>query len=276
MTKATVEAEHLLEDLGLTQLPIYPEVVCRAMSTSDYKITIKEESMTSEGFHGISMGNTNGAAILINEAIANPHRKRFTATHEIGHVHLHIQTSKQSQFQCSEQDLSSNSNENSGFEKEANEFASSLLMPAPMITPEIHQNDLSWSLIKKIQKRCDVSLEAAARRVITLSKDSCCLIIHKQNSMWFPIKSSSFNAFIPNQIFPNYLSRSPDNNEDGSLPDDMGKCDFSDWGFPDKNCIGKLFYSSIHNSEFNRTMTLLLHEEDIEDDEDCHDEPRFS
>lgn len=94
--------------------------------------------------------------------------------------------------------------------------------------------------------------------------------------MWSPIKSSSFNAFIPTQAFPNYLLTSLDNNVDDSLPDDMDECEFSDWSFPDKSCIGKLFYSSIHNREFNRTMTLLLHEEDFEEDEDYHDEPRFS
>ena len=170
--------------------------------------------MNTEGFHGISMGSANGVAILINEAITNPHRKRFTAAHEIGHVCLHIQTNKQSQFQCSEKDLSSNSNQNSNFEKEANEFASSLLMPAAMVVPEIHQNDLSWSLIKKIQQRCDVSLEVAARRVIALSKEACCLLIHKNNKMWFPIKSSAFNVFIPTQVFPNNLPTSPGNNGD--------------------------------------------------------------
>lgn len=94
--------------------------------------------------------------------------------------------------------------------------------------------------------------------------------------MWSPIKSSPFNAFIPTQAFPNYLLTSLDNNVDDSLPDDMDECEFSDWSFPDKSCIGKLFYSSIHNREFNRTMTLLLHEEDFEEDEDYHDEPRFS
>lgn len=276
MTRAAVEAERLLEDLALSQLPIDPQVVCKAMSTPGYQITIEEKSMISEGFHGISMGDTNGAAILINEAIANPHRKRFTAAHEIGHVHLHIQTNKQSQFQCSEKDFLSNSKQNSNFEKEANEFASSLLMPASIIASEIHQNDLSWALIENIQKRCDVSLEAAARRLIALSKDSCCLIIHKNNEMWFPIKSQSFNAFLPTQSFPNVLSTSSDNNESDSLPNDMDECDFSDWSFPDKASTGQLLYSSIHNNEFNRTMTLLLHEEDSEDDEDYEDEPRFS
>ncbi len=274
MTTATVEAERLLEDLDLKQIPVIPEVVCEAMSSSS-KITINEQSMSSEGFHGISIGDSYGAAILINEAISNPHRKRFTAAHEIGHVHLHIQTNQQSEFQCTATDISSNNSKNSDFEKEANEFASSLLMPASIISPDIQKNDLSWALIENIQKRCDVSLEAAARRVIALSKDTCCLIIHKQNEMWTPIKSASFNTYLSKQTFPHDLHTNTDTGGIDLLPDELDECDFSDWNFPDKACTGQLFYSSIHNSEFNRTMTLLLHEEDIEDDDD-DDEPRFS
>lgn len=276
MTRAMVEAERLLEDLGLKQVPVIPKTICEAMSSPNYQITIDEKPMDSEGFHGISMGNANGAVILINAIISNQHRKRFTAAHEIGHVHLHIQTKKQSQFECTATDISSNSSQNNDFEKEANEFASSLLMPASIISPDIYKNDLSWALIENIQKRCDVSLEAAARRVIALSKEACCLITHKEHEMWTPVKSTSFNAYLSKQPFPNHLHTNVDTDGIDKLPDDMDECDFDDWEFPDNAHTGQLFYSSIHNSAFNRTMTLLLHEEDTINDEDHEDEPRFS
>ena len=272
MPRAATEAEHLLKDLGLTNVPIKPSKVCEAMSSQSYVVSLEEKPMISEGFLGISMGDVNGAAILINSNIKNPHRKRFTAAHEIGHVHLHIQTNQQSNFKCSDKDISAGDNSNDSFEKEANEFASSLLMPTFAASPLIHKNDLSWVLVKRLKKLCDVSLEAAARRTVALSKDSCCLIIHKQGDMWFPIKSQRFSPFIPTQPFPSYLDTHEEGNGSGSLPDGMDECDFSDWGFPD-NATGKLYYSSIHNSEFNRTMTLLLHDEEPEEEE--YIEPYF-
>jgi Zn-dependent peptidase ImmA (M78 family) len=267
MSKAEIEASNLLEDLGFHDVPVIPEEICNAMSSSAYKITFEEKAMNSEEFHGMSLGSPRGAVILVNSNIKNRHRKRFTAAHEIGHVHLHVQTNEKSDFQCTAKDISSGTGSNNNFEKEANEFASSLLMPASIISPKIQKSDLSWALIEEIRKLCDVSLEAAARRVVALSKDACCLIIHKNNQMWTPVKSRSFKIFLPNQQYPKYLDTIPDNSE-SFLPSEVDECDFSDWNFPDKSSVGKLFYSSIHNDEFNRTMTLLLHDEDIEEEQD--------
>ena len=267
MLTAATEAEQLLEDLGLTDVPVSPKKVCQAMSSSSYRITLEEQPMSSEGFLGISMGNAHKATILVNSNIPNRHRKRFTVAHEIGHVHLHIQTKKKSQFECSAKDISAGENSNDIFEKEANIFASSLLMPRSAISPQILQNDLTWSLIQRIKTLCDVSLEAAARRTIALSKDACCIVVHKNGEMWYPIKSRSFSTFVPNQPFPSNLDTHPDTGFDEPLPKSVEECDFTDWIFPDR-ATGKLFYSSIHNAEFNRTMTLLIHDEDYEDEED--------
>jgi len=266
MTKAASEAEQLLEDLGLTGLPIIPKDVCVAMSSDSYQITLEEQSMNTEGFHGVSMGNAEGAVILVNSNIPNRHRKRFTAAHEIGHVHLHIQTNIQSQFECTSDDISSGENNNKKLEKEANVFASSLLMPASTVSPIVRRNDLTWPLIQKIASKCDVSLEAAARRSIALSDEACCLIVHKNFDMWSPIKSRTFTAYIPKQLFPPRLETQPDLGQSVALVNNSEECDLSDWNFPD-SAAGKLLYSSIQNKDYNRTMTLLIHEEEIEDNE---------
>lgn len=267
MLTATTEAEQLLEDLGLTDVPVSPKKVCQAMSSSSYQITLEEKPMSSEGFLGISMGNAHNATILVNSNIRNRHRKRFTIAHEIGHVLLHIQTEKQSQFECSAKDISAGESSNDIFEKEANAFASSLLMPSSAVSSLILKNDLTWSLIQRIKTLCDVSLEAAARRAIVLSKEACCLIVHKNEEMWYPIKSRSFTTFVQKQPFPSNLDTIPDKGVDEPLPNCVEECDFSDWLFPDQ-AAGKLFYSSIHNTEYNRIMTLLIHDEDYEDEED--------
>ena len=275
MTRAASEAEQLLEDLGLTEVPVIPDEVCKAMSTSSYQISLTEEPMVTNNFHGISLGDTNGAQILVNANITNRHRRRFTAAHEIGHVHLHIQTNIQSQFQCTSKDISAGEHSNNIYETEANVFASSLLMPSSAVSSIVNRNDLSWPLVHRIAALCDVSFEAAARRTIALSNDACCLIIHKQNTMWSPIKSRKFSTYVPAQPFPTYLIKQPDIGSAESLTNNIEECDFSDWAFPD-GASGKLLYTSIHNEEFNRTMTFLIHEEDIEEnDYDEAYEPHF-
>lgn len=247
------EAEQLLEDLGFNQLPISLDDICNSIS-KEYLIEVQEQDMQSENINGMSIGDTTQAKILINANIGNAHRRRFTKAHELGHVVLHIQTGRQSEFRCTGKDISSNSGNNNPFEKEANIFASSLLMPSSLISNDIHRNDLSWKLIQDIKNMCDVSLEAAARRVISLSKEQCCLIIHKDNTMWNPIKSSSFKTYVSTQPFPDNLDYSEESDE---FPGSLEKCDVMDWRIDDEM---ELHYSSIHthNSEFSRTMTLLL------------------
>ncbi len=148
-------------------------------------------------------------------------------------------------------------------------------MPSSATSPLVHRNDLTWSLVREISELCDVSLEAAARRAIALSKECCCLIVHRDGDMWFPIKSRSFSAYLPLQAFPKYLERQPDSGMTSALPDNVDECSFSDWSFPDR-ATGRLFYSAIHNAEFDRTMTLLIHEAEIDDeDDDEFSEPHF-
>ncbi len=275
MGKAAIEAESLLEDFGLTDIPINLSDFRQAISSDSYPITLEKKPMMTDGFHGISFGDENGAGILINSRISNEHRKRFTLAHELGHVCCHIINNNTStNFKCMNNDIYSDGESNKIYEKEADEFASSLLMPSLVISEQIISSDLSWQLIQEINNLCDVSLEAAARRTIALSKDACCLIIHKDGKMWYPLKSRSFSTFIPLQSFPISLDSHSNGEAGGSLPDCVEKCDFSDWSFPD-NAYGELFYSSIYNTNFNRRMTLLIHDEEYAEDEDNLPEPHF-
>jgi len=274
MTKAENSAEELVFDLGLT-LPIIPEDVCNELNNDLFSVSYQEERLSSPKFCGISIGDKTGAKILVNAAIENRGRKNFTAAHEIGHVIMHIQTGMQSEFECTKSDLSARESTNKRYEKEANEFASSLLMPKILIAKSIKQNDLSWQLVQSIYKNCETSLEATARRVIRLSDEACALIIHKDGEMWTPIKSPSFPAFINKALFPRTLNTAPDF-ADKELPDALEECDASDWLSNSKGMPDTIHYSSIRNDEYDRTMTLLVVREVDEDDGDDWDEPRFS
>ncbi len=272
MTPAESEAENLVSDLGLS-LPIKPKLVCHEISTAEHKVNYREELLTTPGVCGISISHGDQIEVVVNSEISNPGRKKFTGFHEVGHVLLHIFTGKQSAFTCSELELSSNGN-NQAFEKEANEFASALLMPRSLIGNKVSRNDLSWSLIDEISADTGASLEAAARRLVSISQDQCALVIHKDNVMWTPTFSSSFKTYIDTTPFPSNLVTFPDMR--GTLPDEMGECDATDFILNPRGLPNAIRYCSIRNEEFDRTMTLLLVEEeelDVEDDD--WEEPHF-
>jgi hypothetical protein len=274
MTKAESKAEEVVFDFDLT-LPIKPSDVCNELTSDIFPIKYQERHLSSSKFCGISIGNmTSGAEILINDAIENQGRKKFTAAHEIGHVLMHIQTGQQSQFECTQNDIEGRGGNNKKFEKEANEFASSLLMPKSLIGSIISRNDLSWQLVQSIYGDCQTSLEATARRAVRLSNEACALIIHKQGEMWAPVKSTSFPAYINKTLFPKHLKTSPDG-ANNNFSDEMSECDASDWLTNSKDIPDTIFYSSIRNEEYDRLMTFIVIPEVDEDEDDEWEDPKF-
>ncbi len=273
MTPAETEAENLIIDFGFT-LPIIPEEVCNAISTGNSEINYREETFTTPSICGVSLSQGKNIEIVVNSEITNLGRKHFTGAHEIGHVLLHIQKGKQSEFTCTSKELSSYG-DNQSFEKEANEFASSLLLPKHLIGQTLIRNDLSWALIEQMRKDSGASLEATARRIVKLSQERCALLIHKDGKMWVPIRSSSFDTFIDSSPFPSHLSTSPDK-LGGKYPEVLEECDTTDFISNPRNLPDSLYFSSIRNKEYDRVMTLIVAEEtEPEDDEDEWEPPHF-
>lgn len=273
MTKAEHEAESLVFDLGLS-LPILPEEVCKQISEPGFHVSYVEEPMQTGDFLGMSKAVDDGALIIVNDAIENRGRKTFTGAHEIGHVVLHIQQNLKTSFSCSREDFSIRTKID--FEKEANEFASALIMPKGLIGDTVRNGELSWSLIDSIRQECGTSLEATARRVIAISNETCALIIHKDGTMWLPIKSKAFKSagyYIPKRPFSKDLETCPDSPTE-DLPNYLQDCDALDWGMSGKDLPDSIFYSSIRNEEHDKTMSLILVPE-IEEADETEYEPSF-
>jgi Zn-dependent peptidase ImmA (M78 family) len=104
VTSAEYEAEQLIEDFGLS-LPVRPIEVCAKISTNSLTINYREEKFTTRTICGLSLGQDRQIEVVINSEIENLGRKRFTGAHEIGHVVLHIQTNKKSEFTCTTEDI---------------------------------------------------------------------------------------------------------------------------------------------------------------------------
>ncbi|MDO9269745.1 MAG: ImmA/IrrE family metallo-endopeptidase [Methylobacter sp.] len=274
MTPSEAEAEQLIEDLGLS-LPIIPKEVCEQISTDDLLVEYSEKSFQTLDICGFSIGHGNRIKVVVNSKINNSGRMNFTGAHEIGHVILHIQKNIASEFNCTTEDVYGKNIANKSYEREANEFASSLLMPKVLIGKSVARNDLTWDLIHQLSIECGSSLEATARRVINLSKEKCALVIHKNGSMWTPIRSSSFNGFIDPIQFPKHLRSYPDV-QNLDYPNYLEECDSVDWFRNPRNIPDMIQYLSIHNAEYDRRMTLLvIPEEDTDDEEDEWKEPSF-
>jgi len=92
-------------------------------------------------------------------------RERFSVAHEIGHWLIHRGKS----FRCRADDLVQNYSANIRFEKEADEFASHLLMPTSIFRPAIKAtNKPSLNDLQGIAEQFEVSMQAVSIRLATL------------------------------------------------------------------------------------------------------------
>ncbi len=264
--KGASVAESLLEDLGFNTLPIEPSEVVKSISTVDFKVEMEYQSFESDRILGKAMGNDQAALIYLNSNIRDTGRSNFTAAHEIGHVCMHIMERKKMSFECGTKELRDPFND--PIEKEANGFASGLLLPKHLIS-KITDGEIHWENIKTISNSCNSSLEATYRRMSFLSRDPSALVIHK---------NGNFCRFVPSDNFDFFIERSPLSTEqrelcidikDEEYPADFETVEASDWINPTyKSCTLESIYSNAIILKDGYTYTILTYDDDCISEED--------
>jgi hypothetical protein len=107
---------------------------------------------------------------------ATPERSRFTIAHELGHFILH--RALQSRFECDNGGVTSGQFDGRNIEREANEFASNLLMPMDLLRRLLgDQRKVTLHLLSDIARTFEVSFEALCLRFIEAT-DQRAILIH--------------------------------------------------------------------------------------------------
>ena len=123
--------------------------------------------------------DVGGWNIFYNDKIQSTGRINYTLAHELAHYLMHRTESRHS-FECSIDDL--NGRENERMEREANEFAASLLMPLDDFRLQLEDiarpsaNDIS-----NIATRYQVSWTAACLRWLEYTPQSAILVVSRDD-----------------------------------------------------------------------------------------------
>jgi len=117
--------------------------------------------------------NENEWGIFVNSK-ARPERRRFTIAHELGHFILHrpIQPS----FQCDKESVYTGIDTLKQIEREADDFASNLLMPGDLLRERIAGKPIDFHLIGELAKEFGVSLESMSIRIIKYTEQRAMLV----------------------------------------------------------------------------------------------------
>lgn len=267
--KGAAEAEQLLEDLGFDTLPIVPSEVAESINCEDFRLVLETIDFDTDRILGKAHGNDKGALIYVNRNIPDQRRSNFTAAHEIGHVCLHIMPQKKLTFECGSKEL--NSSFDDPIEKEANGFASGLLMPKSLITRQVDSN-VNWRNISRISEICDASLEAVYRRISHLGNVPSAMVIHKNGKFKRFVASTNFNFYIEQSSLSAYQLELAVDIKEEAYPSDFETVDASDWVNPkSKGVTLESIYASTVLLNEGFTYTILTYDDDcLAEDEDYY------
>jgi hypothetical protein len=114
--------------------------------------------------------------ISYDETVVVPGRVNFTLAHEFGHYLCHRQ--RQAEFRCGQSDMLDYHSETSRkMEKEANIFASYLLMPATDFRQRIDGQTITLALLGEVADRYQTSFTATALKWLEITNEAAMLVV---------------------------------------------------------------------------------------------------
>lgn len=148
-----------------------------------------------DGFEGMLKANKSKTKWLIvyNDGNGSEGRQRFTVAHEFGHYMVHREL--QDEFACHDDEISTGERSKRDIEAEADQFASTLLMPYDDFRRQVNGQPISFDLIGHCADRYGVSLTAAALRWIDIAPERAILIASRDDHMlWAKSNEDAFKS----------------------------------------------------------------------------------
>lgn len=132
---------------------------------------------SSEGMLVCNPKDKSEWGIFVNEDVSLE-RQRFTIAHELGHFVLH--RAKRLTFNCDKAAVHLSLDDAGAIEREADEFASNLLMPGDVLRDSITNKKIDLHLLSDLAKAFGVSFEALCIRFIRYTEKRA-ILLHWDN-----------------------------------------------------------------------------------------------
>lgn len=196
-SKAAIRLSHLL-DAALSEATRFPvdvgelaKAVGHELHLGDVITDVKAANLDSfEG--GLFQVEDGRWALLYNEQLSSPGRIRFTQAHELGHFLVH--RALQTEFHCSQQEVAGYEVERKQMEAQADEFASTLLMPLKQFRSCVAGQPIDFNILSAVSAKFGVSLTSACLRWIRATEESAVLVLSRDGFIdWSVSSDRAFN-----------------------------------------------------------------------------------
>jgi len=263
------KAQELIQRFGIRKLPVDPFYIAGKLN-----ILVRPKPFNQEGgISGALVRSGNDFGILYATNIPNVGYQKFTVAHEIGHFVL---DGHMDHLQLSDGDVhySTPGFHGDKYEREADYFAASLLMPDPLFTQATSANEDGMEAIKNLAEKCQTSLTATAIRYIEETESTSAVIVSEKDKILYSLFSKEMSELkrverpVKNVPLPAGSLTYEINQSCGSFGERAGDINMLDWFGDCFDVEGK--EEVIRLGNYEKTLTLLTfysdHEE-IQEDE---------
>lgn len=274
---ARAEAEHtaaqVVKECGYTTLPICPFEIAKK-----HDIHVDAKPSSKPGVSGFLMRVGNAFGIRYAQHIQNDGFIRFTVAHELGHYFLPGHAEQL--FPNGDGIHASKSGFISGnsLERQADSFASALLMPDHLFRKAVDNAGGGFSAIEKLAKQCRTSITSTAIRFTQFTDEAVAVIVSSGQQIDYCFMSGRIRDLRgitwirKGDTLPNGTTRTfnADASNIEETRQEEGSCFLDDWfdGAPqvevNEDVVGL--------GSYGKTLTVLFTEEALEDDEDDEDD----
>lgn len=192
--KAAATILKWLDAIGELTLPINLDLVRQMLPTTPYgkgAVLLEPAPVTwgsSEGALVRNPDNPNEWGIFYNDK-ARPERQRFTLAHELGHFVLHRDS--HTSFNCDKESIYTGADTLKQIEREADDFASNLLIPGDLLRQRITGKRINFHLLGELAKEFRVSLEAMCIRLIKFTEQRAMMVYWDYGYLKYQWRSQS-------------------------------------------------------------------------------------
>lgn len=253
LSLATLKADAIIQSLQI-RYPSEIDIEAISMERGAY---VRERNI--DGADAWLVRKSNKAIITINSKIYEKGRKRFAIAHELGHFEIH----NDSQLViCSDEDMH-DWNKIKSQELEANEFASTILMPKDIFSRYIKIEMPNMDRVSELSGEFNTTLTATALRYVQLSSEPCAVAVSSNGTLKWYKKSESFNFHLKvgQKLSPDtYAFDSFDGLE---IPKKPRTVPATAWIASDIDSDGEIFEHSVELSSYGIVISLLWIDKEI-------------
>ena len=210
--------------------------------------------------------------VRIDSSIPEEGRKRFVVAHELGHFEMHRQ--KTHLFKCKREYFELWRSQNPSVEREANLFASELLMPRHMFAKEASGMEPDLKSVENLASLFSTSLTATALRFLDCTLEPCAVVCSQEGAIRWCKSTEAFGRRISWDQILNKNTYAYDFFHGAALPFGPQEVLASAW-FPESRLThnATIQEHSLGMTSYDTVLTLLWMKDliDSEGDEDADD-----